>query len=89
MENYENFQQTPEERTDFEKMIRQDRKNELRKLTLNKHLYQETYCLINKQFEKEISQHLPKNIAERHFNNKPDDCPRVLMINEPVYCKEL
>jgi hypothetical protein len=84
MEHYENFQQTPEERADFEKMIREDRKNELRKLAFNERLHQETYNLINTQFEREIVRHFPKDLVERHFNNKPDDYPNVLMINEPV-----
>jgi hypothetical protein len=84
MEHYENFEQTPEERADFEKMVREDRKNELRKLGFNERLHQETYNLINKQFEREIAQHPTKNITEKQFDNKPKDYPKVLMINKPV-----
>jgi hypothetical protein len=73
MEHYENFELSPEKTAEAEKMIREDRKNELRKLAFNKHLHQETYYLINKQFEREIKKHPPENIAELHFNNKPED----------------
>jgi hypothetical protein len=75
MEHYENFEQTPEERADFEKMVREDRKNELRKLAFNKHLHQETYYLINKQFEKEIERHPTKNVPIKIFDEIPDDTP--------------
>jgi hypothetical protein len=69
-------------------MIREDRKNELRKLAHNQRLKHEIYYFINKQFKREITRHPPKNINERHFNNKPEDNPRVLMINEPVDWEE-
>jgi hypothetical protein len=84
MEYYENFELTPEEKAEAEMMIREDRKNELRKLAHSAGLRHETYYLINKQFEKEIARHPLKGVAERHFNNKPEDYPNVLMINEPV-----
>jgi hypothetical protein len=84
MEYYENFELSPEERADFEKMIREDRKNELRKLAFSKHLHKETYYLINKQFEKEIERHPPKSIHIKIFDEIPDDYPKTLMINEPV-----
>jgi hypothetical protein len=84
MEYYENFELSPDEIAEGERMIREDRKNELRKLAFNKHLHQETYYLINKQFEREIERHHPKVVTERNFNNKPEDYPNVLMINEPV-----
>jgi hypothetical protein len=79
MEHYENFEQSPEEIVETELMIREDRKEELRKLSFNQHLHQETYYLINKQFEREITRHPPKDLPERHFNNKPEDYPRVFM----------
>jgi hypothetical protein len=50
-------------------MIREDRKNELRKLAYNQGL-QETYYLINKQFERELTLHPPKDIEERVYDNK-------------------
>jgi hypothetical protein len=40
MEHYENFEQTPEEIVESEIMIREDRKNELRKLAYNQGLQQ-------------------------------------------------
>jgi hypothetical protein len=43
MEYYENFEQSPEEIAEGERMVREDRKNELRKLAFNEHLHQETY----------------------------------------------
>jgi hypothetical protein len=49
MEYYENFEQSPEEIAEAERMIREDRKNELRKLAHNQGLRHETYYLINKQ----------------------------------------
>jgi hypothetical protein len=88
MEHYENFEQSPEEIEEAEMMIRKDRKNKLRKLAFNEYLQQETFYLINKQFEKETAQHPPKNVGEIHFNNKPEDYPKVLMINEPVDWEE-
>jgi hypothetical protein len=84
IEDYENSEQTLDEIAEIEKMIREDRKNELRKLAFNEHLHQKTYYLINKQFERELSRHPPKDLAERHFNNKPEDYPKVLTINKPV-----
>jgi hypothetical protein len=69
-------------------MIREDRKNELRKLVYNQGLQQETYHLINKQLKKELTLHPPKDIEEKIFDNKPKDYPKVLMINEPVNWKE-
>jgi hypothetical protein len=88
MEYYENFEQSPEEIAEAERMIREDRQNELRKLAHNQGLRHETYYLINKQFEKEIARDPPKNIVEGHFNNKPEDYPRVFMTNEPVNWEE-
>jgi hypothetical protein len=88
MEYYENFELSPEEIAEAERMIREDRKNELKKFVHNTNLRHETYYLINKQFEKEIERHPPKNINERHFNNKPENYPKVLMINEPVDWEE-
>jgi hypothetical protein len=67
MEYYENIELSPEEIAEAEKMIREDRKNELRKLAFNKHLHQETYYLINKQFEREIERHPPK-ISQRDIS---------------------
>jgi hypothetical protein len=84
MKYYENFDLTTEEKVEAEKMIREDRKNELRKLAHHTGLRHETYILINNQFEREIARHPPKDVVERHFNNKPEDYPNVLMINEPV-----
>jgi hypothetical protein len=88
MEHYGNFELSPEEIAEAEKMIREDRKNELRKLEHNAGLRHETYYLINKQFEREIERHPPKDLAEHHFNNKPEDYPNVLMINEPLDWEE-
>jgi hypothetical protein len=65
-------------------MIRDNRKKELRKLAHSQGLRHETYNLINKQFEKEIARYPSRNINEKIFNNKPEDYPRVLIINEPV-----
>jgi hypothetical protein len=79
---------TPEEIAEEERMIKEDRKNELRKLADNQRLHQETYYLINKQFEKETTLHPPKNISEKQFYNKPEDFPKVLMINEPINWEE-
>jgi hypothetical protein len=59
-------------------MIREDRKNELRKLAHHAGLRHETYYLINKQFEREIGRHPPKDVAKKHFNDKPEDYPNVL-----------
>jgi hypothetical protein len=73
MEYYENFELTPEEKAEAEKIIREDRKNELRKLAFSKHLHQETYYLINKQFEREIEKHPPKNIPIKIFDEIPDE----------------
>jgi hypothetical protein len=84
MEYYEKFELSPDEIAEAEKMIREDRKNELRKLSHSAGLRHETYYLFNKQLEREIERHPPKNLAERHFNNKSDDYPNVLMINKPV-----
>jgi hypothetical protein len=83
-----NVQQSPEEIAESEKMIREDRKNELRKLACNHGLKQATYYLINRQFEKQITLHPPKYISEKLFYNKPEIYPKVLMINEPVDWKE-
>jgi hypothetical protein len=88
MEHYENFDQTPEEIAEAETMIREDRKNELRKLAHNQGLRHETYYFINKQFEREVQRHPPKNIEEKIFEDKPEDYPNVLMINEPVTWEE-
>jgi hypothetical protein len=87
-EHFENFELSPEEIAEAEMMIREDRKNELRRLAHHAGLRHETYYLINKQFEREIARHLSKDLAERHFNNKPEDYLRVLMINEPVDWEE-
>jgi hypothetical protein len=88
MEYYENYDFTIEEKAEAEKMIREDRKNELRKLVHYAGLRYETYNLINNQFEREIARHSPKDVAECYFNNKPEDYPKVLMINEPVEREE-
>jgi hypothetical protein len=50
-------------------MIREDRKNELRKLAYNQGLRQETYHLLNKQLEKELT-HLPPKDIEEEINQK-------------------
>jgi hypothetical protein len=84
MEYYENFEQSPEEMAEAEMMIKEDRKNELRRLAHLAGLRHETYYLINKQFEKEIARHPLKDVTERHFINKSEDYPTVLMINKPV-----
>jgi hypothetical protein len=52
MEQYENFEQSPEEIAKTEMILREDRKNELRKLAFNQGLKRETFYLINKQFDK-------------------------------------
>ncbi|MDR0571542.1 MAG: hypothetical protein LBG48_01685 [Rickettsiales bacterium] len=65
MEHYENFELSPEEIADAERMIREDRKNELRRLAHHAGLRHETYYLINKQFEKEIARHPPKDSPEK------------------------
>jgi hypothetical protein len=46
-------------------MIREDKKNELRKLAHNQGLRHETHYLINKQLERELHQHPTKNIEEK------------------------
>jgi hypothetical protein len=48
MEHYQNFEQSPEEIAETELMIREDRKNELRRLAHNAGLRHEMYYLINK-----------------------------------------
>jgi hypothetical protein len=78
MEHYEKFELSLEETAETELMIRK-RKNELKRLAYNQGLRHETYYLINKQFEKEIARHPPKNINEKHFNNKPEDYPKTLI----------
>jgi hypothetical protein len=70
MKHFENFGQTPEEKAELEKMIREDRKNELRKLAQSAGLRHETYNLINKQFKREIGRHPTKNITKKQFYNK-------------------
>jgi hypothetical protein len=87
-EHYENFGPTLKEITETEKMIREDRKNELKKLAFNQHLYQETYYLMNKQFEREINNNPPKDIEKRIYQNKPEDYPNALIINEHVNWEE-
>jgi hypothetical protein len=62
--------------------------NELRRLAYNHGLKQETFYLISRQFEKEIALHPPKYISEKLYYNKPENFPKVLMINEPVSWKE-
>jgi hypothetical protein len=79
MEHYENFELSPEKIAEAEMMIREERKNVLRRLAHHSGLRHETYYLINKQFEKEIVKHPPKSVAERHFNNKPEEYPNVLI----------
>jgi hypothetical protein len=69
-------------------MIRKDRKAELRMLAFNQGLRHETYNLINKQFERELQRHPPKNIEEKIFEDKPVDYPNVLTINEPENWEE-
>jgi hypothetical protein len=88
MEYYENSGPTTDEIIESENMIREDRKNELRKLAYNQGLQQKTYYLINKQFERELILHPPKDIEERVYDNKPKNYPKVLMINEPVIWEE-
>jgi hypothetical protein len=73
IEYYEKFELSPDEIAKAERMIREDRKNELRKLAFSKHLHQETYYLINKQFEREIERHPPKNIPIKIFDEIPDE----------------
>jgi hypothetical protein len=65
-------QQSAEEIAEIEKIIREDRKNELRKLAYNNGFKQETYYLINRQFKKQITLHPPKYISEKLFYNKPE-----------------
>jgi hypothetical protein len=84
LEYYENFEQSPEEIAETELMIREDRKEELKKLAYNQGLRHETYYLINKQFKREIAQHPPKNVDEKIFENKPEDYPETFMINKLV-----
>jgi hypothetical protein len=88
IKHFQNFEQSPEEIVEIEMTIIEDRKNELKRFAYNQGLRYETYYLINKQFEKEIAQHPFKNINERYFNNKPEEYPKVLMINEPVDWEE-
>jgi hypothetical protein len=92
VEPYLKIEQKPEveevKKIEAKKMIREDRKNELRKLAYNHGLKQEIFYLINKQFEKEIALHPPKYISKKTFYNKPENFPKVLMINEPVSWKE-
>jgi hypothetical protein len=57
-------------------------------MALNQNLHQETYYLINKQFEREIARHPPNNVEEKIFDNKPKNYPKTLMINEPVDWEE-
>jgi hypothetical protein len=59
-EHYENFNQTQDEFVQTE-MIREDRKAELRMFAFNQGLRYETYNLINRQFERELQRHPPKN----------------------------
>jgi hypothetical protein len=84
MEHYENFEQSPEEIAETELMIREDRKEELKELAYNQGLKHKTYYLINKQFEREIARHPPKNVAEKIFEEIPEDYPKALMINEKI-----
>jgi hypothetical protein len=70
-------------------MIREDRKTELRMLAFNQGLRQETYHLINKQFERELLRHPFENIEDKIFNNKPKDSPKVFVINEQCIGKHL
>jgi hypothetical protein len=42
------------------------------------------FYLLNKQFEREIERHPPKNIPIKIFDEIPDDYPKTLMINELV-----
>jgi hypothetical protein len=65
MKHYENFEQSPEEIAETELMIREDRKEKLKKLAYNQGLRHETYYLTNKQFEREIARHPPKNVEEK------------------------
>jgi hypothetical protein len=85
IEHYENFEQLPEEIAETELMIREDKKEELKKLACLRH---ETYYIINKQFERELQRHPHKKIEEKIFEDKPKDYTNVLMINEPVNWEE-
>jgi hypothetical protein len=84
MEHYENFEQSPEEIVEIELMIREDRKEELKKFVYNQGLKHEIYYFLNKQFEKEIERHPFKDIVIKIFGEIPDDYLKTLMINEPV-----
>jgi hypothetical protein len=84
MEFYENSEQSPEELAETEMMIREDRKNELKILAFNQKLREETYYLMNQQTEKAIEKNIPKDIEGREFEEKPEEYPDVLMINEPA-----
>jgi hypothetical protein len=57
-------------------------------LSFNQGLRHETYHLINRQFERKLQRHPPKNIEEKIFEDKLEYYTNVFMINEPVNWKE-
>jgi hypothetical protein len=65
-------------------MFREDRINKLRELAENQKLQNNTYILINSQFDNEIKEHPPKEIEERIYDDTPPNYPKILMINKPV-----
>jgi hypothetical protein len=62
----------------------EDRINKLRELAENQKLQNNTYILINSQFDNKIKKHPPKEIEERIYEDIPPNYPKILMINKPV-----
>jgi hypothetical protein len=78
---------TLEEIDEETQMFREERKYELKELAENRNLKQNTYFLINSQFDNEIEKHPPQEIEERIYENTPSNYPKTLMINRPVNWK--
>jgi hypothetical protein len=78
---------TLEEIDEEMQMFREERKHELKELAENQNLKQNTYILINSQFNDEIKEHPPQEIEERIYENTPKNYPKILMINKPVNWK--
>jgi hypothetical protein len=57
-------------------MFREERKHELKELAENQNLKQNTYILINSQFNDEIKEHPPQEIEERIYENTPSNYPK-------------
>jgi hypothetical protein len=64
-------------------MYREDRINKIRELAENQKLQNNTYILINSQFDNKIKEHPPQKIEERIYEDAPPNYPKILMINKP------